>query len=319
MNVSTTDKTRVFFMKLSDYRSSGRESHVFKAERPAGLLGAHVDLITSSLKPEENIQYLLYAPIREAGNAPFGIHAEPASHALAVTDKRFLISKDRHIDTDAPTVQDIPFSHVISVEVGNALLLGWLAIRFIENGQVSCASLFYTARGSHHFEAAIREFRNKHGKTHTHLSAGGITWNEVWEHTPKSQAAILKPLTLEDEKPLYLFHSSETWNMEKKRRKKVCLAAEGRLLVTDRGLIHAVDEQPIAPHILSYGVNVCCISLAAVLSAEYVEMKKHGMIQHMLKLQAGFLSAIVNYEILLNRDKSVGVDDFVRTIQEINR
>jgi len=150
-------------VKQHTYKSTGRESHIFRAESPEGLLGVHADLIASALNPVESIHYLIYAPIREAGNAPFGIHAEPASHALAVTDHRFLISKDRHIDTIAPTVQEIPFSRVICVEIGNALLLGWLAIHSIENGQLSSTSLFYTARGCHHFERAIREFRNMYG------------------------------------------------------------------------------------------------------------------------------------------------------------
>lgn len=319
MKANTIDRRNKAPMKLSEYCSSGREPHVFRADGPDGLLGVHADIIASSLNPEEKIHYLLYTPIREAGNAPFGIHAEPASHALAITDKRFLISKNMHIDKIPPIVQDIPFSQVICIEVGNALLLGWLAIRYREKGQLSCASLFYTARGSHHFEAVVREFRKTHGKSQNYLSAGGITWTEVWEQAPKPQTAILKSLILEEEKPAYLFRSTETWVTEKRRRKKVCITAEGRLLVTDCGLIHAVDERPIAPHILSYGVNVCCIPPDAIHSAVYVEKKEHAISQHILRMQIGYSPVMINYDIPFDGDKSAGVNDFVCAVREVNR
>jgi hypothetical protein len=310
-----TDKT----IKHHEYKSRGRELHVFKADSPEGLLGVHTDLIASSLKPEERIHYLLYAPIREAGNAPFGIHAETASHALAVTDHRFLISKDRHIDKVTPTVQDIPFSQVICVEIGSALLLGWLAIHFIENGQLSCASLFYTARGSHHFERAIHAFRQLYGKTNNHWPAESIPWTEVWEQTPKPQTEILKSIILEEEKPAYLFHSTETWGTEKRRRKQVCLATEGLLLITDWGVLHAVDERPISPHILSYGVNVYCIPPGVLYSASYLEKEEHGLCRHILRLQAGKPPAIMNIDIPFDGNAHDNVADSVRAVQEMKR
>jgi len=311
MNTNTIDKKNKASIKLSEYRSSGRESHVFRAEHPEGLIGAHADLIAASLNLGEKIHYLLYSPIREAGYAPFGIHAEPASHALAVTDHRFLISKDRHIDKIPPTVQDIPFSQVICIEIGSALLLGWLAVRFIENGQLSCASLFYTARGSHHFEAAVREFRKRHGKTQNYLYEGGMTWTDLWEQTPKPQADILKSIILEEEKPAYLFHSTETWGMETRRRKEICLAAEGVFLATDYGFIHASDERRISPHILSYGVNVRCVPPGALYSLAHIEKEEHRLCLHILRMYAGIPPAIVDIDIPFDRDRSDRVEDFI--------
>jgi len=318
MNASTIDKTRKASIKLSEYRSRGREPHVFRAEGPEGLIGVHADLIAASLNPEEKIHYLLYSPMREAGVAPFGIHAEPASHALAVTDNRFLISKDRHIEAVAPTVQSIPFAQVICVEIGNALLLGWLAIRFIQNGQLYCTSLFYTARGSHHFERSIHKFRQLHGKTKNHWPAESIKWTEIWEQTPKPQTEILKSIILEEEKPIYLFRSTESWGTEKRRRKKVCLATEGLLLATDWGLIYAVDERPIAPHILSYGVNVYCIPPGALYSLTHIEKEEYGLCRHILRMQAGKPPAIFDIDIPFDGNTNDKVEDFVSAMQRGN-
>jgi len=213
----------VKIIKQYPYKSTGREPHVFRAEGPQGLLGEHAALVDSALNPGESIHYLLYTPIREAGMSPFGIHAEPASHALAVTDHRFLLSKDRHINTIAPTIREIPYSRVIGVEIGNALLLGWLAIHFIENGQPACASMFYTARGSHHFERAICEFRNMYGKSQNYIPAEGTTWADVWEKTPKMQSDIIKSLILKKENPLLLLRSNEIWGAQKRGKKRFSL------------------------------------------------------------------------------------------------
>jgi len=311
MNSNTVNKTNKASIKLSEYRSRGRELHVFRAEGPEGLIGVHADLIAASLKPREKIHYLLYAPIREAGYSPFGIHAEPASHALAVTDHRFLISKDRHIDAIAPTVQDISFSQVVCVEIGSTLLLGWFAVRFIEDDRLAFASLFDTARGSHHFEAAVREFRKMDGKTKKHLCEGGMTWARVWEQTPKPQTDILKSIILEDEKPAYLFRSTETWGMETRRQKEVCLVTEGVFLATNYGFIHASDEQRISPHILSYGVNVRCIPSHAMYSLAHIEKNEHGLCLHILRMQAGTPPAIIDTDIAFDGDRSDPVEDFI--------
>jgi hypothetical protein len=306
-------------IKQRTFKSTGRESHVFRVESPEGLIGVHADLIASSLRAEESIHYLIYAPTREAGYAPFGMYAEPASHALAVTDQRFLISKDCHKDNVAPTVQEIPFSQVVCVEIGNALLLGWLSIRFIENGQLSCTSLFYTARGSHHFERTVREFRNVYGKAQSVTPALGITWANVWEKTPKMQSDIIKSLILKEENPLYLLRSTESWGVQKRGRKKVCLATEGVLLVTDWGLIHAVDEQPVSPHVLSYGVNVRYIPLGALYALDHFEKEEHGVCRHMLRLQAGKPPALISYDIPFDESTDYNVAEFVHAMQEMKR
>jgi len=77
--------------------SNGRESWVFRAADPSELLGVHAEHIGRALDPGEELRYLLYSPMWEGHGGPFDITAPPASHAVAVSERRFLISRDPHL------------------------------------------------------------------------------------------------------------------------------------------------------------------------------------------------------------------------------
>jgi len=83
--------------------------------------------------------------------------------------------------------------------------------------------MFYTARGSHHFERAICEFRNMYGKSQNYIPAEGTTWADVWEKTPKMQSDIIKSLILKKENPLLLLRSNEIWGAQKRGKKRFSL------------------------------------------------------------------------------------------------
>jgi hypothetical protein len=145
------------------WRSSGKEPYVFRVERPDDLrglhIGVHADLMERALRPDEGLLYLLYAPVWPEKKGPFGLHATPASHAVAVTKYRFIISEDRHKEGIAPTVQSIPFDQVLYVQLGSALCLGWFVIQFVEGKKTFCTTLFFTATGIGYFETLIRQYR----------------------------------------------------------------------------------------------------------------------------------------------------------------
>lgn len=177
--------------------------------------------------------------------------------------------------------------------------------------------MFYTARGSHHFERAIREFRNMYEKSQNYIPAEGATWADVWEKTPKMQSDIIRSLILKKENPLYLLRSKEIWGAQKRGKKKTFLAPNSVLLVTDWGFIHAVDEPPVSSQMLSYGVNVRCIPLDALYSIEHFEKEEYGICRHILRLQTGIHPAIMNTEIRFNERANDSVAEFVRAIQEM--
>jgi len=170
----------------SEYRCTGKEPYVFRADKPGDLFGVHVDLMEKTLCRDEGLLYLLYSPIFPEEKGPFGLCAAPGSHAVAVTKHRFIISEDRHMEGIAPTIQSIPFDQVFYVELGNALLLGWFSIEFIVDDKPSCATLFFTATGIEHFESLIREYRRNTVANCDRFSKK-IDWVDVWHRTPMTQ------------------------------------------------------------------------------------------------------------------------------------
>lgn len=105
--------------------TSGRECWVFRAEKPEQLCGYHAQLIESALAPGEPLQYLLYSPVFDAREGPFQVGGGPASHALAVTPQRLVVSRDPHAEGGSRSVTSIALGTVSSVEIGCALALGW--------------------------------------------------------------------------------------------------------------------------------------------------------------------------------------------------
>ncbi len=291
-------------MKLSDYQSSGKEPYVFRADGPEGLIGVHARLVASALWPEEKVHYLVYAPVRKAEKAPFDIQADPESHAVAVTEQRFLISKDIHDETTAPSIESIPFDRVLYIEIGSALLLGWFVIAFEREGDLSRTSLFYTATGSHHFESAVREYRRLTEKTHSSSKEESSGWHPVFRLTPRSQVDLLKALITDNEKPVDILRFREKWREAEKKNKKACLTTDGILLVTDRGgCLYITEERPISPGILAYGTNAYCLPIDAVRSAMIVEGKNKNSMTDSARLDLERTPVVFPFDIPLSREE----------------
>lgn len=305
-------------MKLSDYHSSGKEPYVFRADGPEGLIGVHAELIASAVEPGEKIYYLLYAPIRKAGNAPFDIQAEPGSHAVAVTDHRFLISKDFHDEEAPPSIRSIPFDRILRIEVGSALLLGWFVVTFEDDGVLSKSSLFYTSTGSHHFEAAVREYRRLTGKTPAFSNETAIGWHAVWRLTPHSQIDFLKSLITDEERPVNILRFRETWMKVKKSDKKICLTTEGVILATDRrGCLHVTEEKPISPGILAYGINAFCFPIDIVRSALIVKGEKDNLAPGILRIELERTSVLVNHDLPLAQESFESAKEWLEHLRQL--
>ena len=325
-------------MKGYEYRSSGKEPYVFKVDNPRNLFGAHADLIGTTLYPEESLLYPLYSPIWESEKGVFDFktdpeflwegerailaaHTYPASHAVAVTDQRFIISEDRHIKGITPTVQAIPFQEVICVELGSALILGWLSIRFVENNRLSSTGLlFTTSTGRDHFHAAVREYRRVIGSPGEELQRGTIPWEEVWHQTALLQRERLKLLILKREQPVCVIHSSETWGMEKRGWKKrpLCLNAKGIFVATNFGLIYAVDEPPLKPGMVSFGINVCCIPPDVLKTATLLEKKAHEHNLRFLRFEIGRDSASLHCDIPFDDRNCQDASDLTHWLEKRN-
>lgn len=149
-----------------------------------------------SIHPGETLHYLLYSPIWDGRRAPFGLEALPASHAVGVMGSRFVVSVDPHDEPLPLSLQEVPFQSLLSVDIGSALLLGWLSFRFVEYDSVSKRTLLFRASGARHFEAAVRMHRSlAAGPGCESSSATALTWSEVRARAPHS-FSVVEPLLL---------------------------------------------------------------------------------------------------------------------------
>lgn len=274
-------------------RSSGKESYVLKMQSPQDLFGVHADLIERALLPGEKILYLIYVPIWDSAKALYtvpifpvslwegeinllGVHAYPASHGVAVIDHRFLISEDRRTKGILPSVRVIPFAQILRIDLGSDLIKGWFAIHIVDKGQwLSFAMLFTTTTGIGHFQSALNEYRQAIRKPQTNPHAGAIPWPEVWQKIPPLQRERLKPLILEDEQATDFIPTQEIWGQEKRgwRHVPVCWVSKSIFLSTNLGFLYAIEEPPMRPHMVSFGIDIALFPWERVRSALLIEKR----------------------------------------------
>ena len=303
----------------SEYRSTGKEPYVFRADKPGDLLGVHVDLMGKTLRRDEGLFYLLYSPICHERKGPFGLYATPASHAVAVTKYRFIISEDRHMEGIAPTVQAIPFDQVFYVKLGNALLFGWFSIEFVVDDKPSCTTLFFPATtGMKHFSIAVRKYRSMTGPAYDQLPVDAMDWPDIWQHTPKTEVDHLMPLILKEEFPFNMLRSSERWILRKRRWKNipVYLSTNGILVSSNFGFIHATDEPFIRPEIFSFGVKASCIPFDALKSAQLLQKRMYGRLLCFLRLKIARGKVTVDFDVPFDESNRKHSEDLVHFLAQ---
>jgi hypothetical protein len=264
----------------SEWQSVGREPRVYPAKEPSDLLGVHGEIMAAGLEPGERLRYMLYSPIWDGEDAPFGIKAVPASHGVAVTDTAILISANRH-DGTSPTFRRIPFDHILCVQLGTALLLGWFSVRYAEDvGVPATTSLLFTATGVEYFSAAVREYRmarmRQSGGHHVDFVS---RWEEFWKQQPADIVNRLKPLLCADENYVSSLHCEPKWSSVRWlwRRKPVCVVEESLLVATDAGLLWADRKREFRPNMYSFGINVSCIAPEDVVEASISSKAVDGL------------------------------------------
>lgn len=248
--------------------TSGREAWVFRAHTPDQLCGYHPDLIGEALERGEVLRYLLYSPLRETESAVCGVRAAPGSHALAVTDRRLVLSRDPHRYDGQRSVCAIPFEAVLSIELGEALTLGWLVLRFAGEGVLMTESAAFHASGIAHFRAALRAFRMASpGMAHSFAEPSPLP---VLPRMPAYLRSELEPLLLPGERPCLAIESQETWVTAGTRRTRRCVSPSLAFMVTDRAVLWAENERPLRPKTLAFGVSVACVDRRRVTEARLI-------------------------------------------------
>jgi hypothetical protein len=248
---------------------SGHESWVFQAHAVDELCGHHAGLVGGALRPGERPDYLLYSPLREIAAGPFGLERTRGSHAIAVTSDRFIVSRDPHRATQTPVVRDIPFSSVLAVELGEALTLGWLVVRFVADGRATSETICFQSSGIDHFRAAARAWRARADSA----SAPGAAPAPASAPAPEDDERApgpsylrhqVSPLLLSGERACVALHAGEVWRPDTARRRSACVSREISCVVTDRALVVAQSEAPPRRGTLVFAVNVTLIDRRAI-------------------------------------------------------
>jgi hypothetical protein len=208
------------------------------------------------LGAEEPPRFLLYSPLRETTAGPFGIRGRSGSHALAFTDSRVIVSRDPHSSGAARSVRVLPYEEILSVEIGEALTLGWLVLRFAAGGAVGSETIFFQSTGIALFRTAVRICRRRGTSTGVLPAAAGEEHPVLAQAPPYLRSQVL-PILLDDEQPRTVVRSVHRWRSASAR--PACTIPERLYAVTEHGLIVAESERPHRPGALVFGVNVICI------------------------------------------------------------
>ena len=245
--------------------TSGRECWVCSVSCREDLPGYHAGLITDALLPDEPVHHLLYSPRVDGGRGPFGLTGLQGSHALAATPTRFVISRDPHREGERRTVLSVPFNRILSVELGHALVLGWLRIRIFAAGGALCETILFASSGIHHFQAAIRAFRSGRAQP-VPASCDDPAWRECRDATPPWLSAEWPGLILEGEAPAAFLRSSERFEAKAASRGSglVCVSPWSAAVVTERTLFLVESQRPLRPSDLVFGVNATCVDRSAI-------------------------------------------------------
>jgi hypothetical protein len=290
--------------------SNGRESWVFRAADPRGLLGAHARLVSDAMHPGERVRYLLYSPMWEGRGGPFGIHAEPASHALAVTDARFIVSRDRHDPAAPPEVIEIPFEAVVCLESGSALMLGWLVVHFVEGGSLRSVTVLYRALGRAHFTAAVRASRSLSSPGSDRTRIGSMSWASVWNELGDRFREELEPLVAEAESPIAVATWPAVWARRRRSREgATCAAPEGALVGSDLGLISVGHDPNALPRSPNFGVNALLFPIAALRAVTLVDRTTTGPFVLALRLEIGRRGVAGVVELPFPGERLAAVED----------
>ncbi len=268
--------------------SNGLESWVFRAAHPGELLGIHAERVGRALKRGEKLHYLLYSPMWEGRGGPFGIRAEPASHAVAVTDSRFVISRDPHSDAALPTLQSIPFAEVLGIESGSALMLAWLVIHYLRDGSPHLVTVLYRALGRAHFATAVKAYRSLTASALGVAPHAALGWPTVWGEIGERYQEEVQPVLVDAESPL----SSVAWPCLPARRRRSraglsCAAPEGALVLSTHGLL-AVGHDPRAlPRSPNFGVNALAVPYATLRAVTLVDRTTSGPFVLAVRIEIG--------------------------------
>jgi len=254
------------------WESSGKEDWVFSVKHPCELIGVHAKLIDQQLDESEKVEYCIYSPRVSSTSTPFGLKAEESSSGICVTDKRFIISNNRHIKGVEPTLNVIDFENILYFNIGSAMLLSWFFLEFINCGERNRLTIIFSSNGKEHFQKALRVFK-KHNlavNTDDFKLDSSSPAAFIYRIKDKIHRDYLKTLLSNQEKCILTFSCRYIWkkilgkrSLLKRNKEASYAASKTTVLLTNKALMLAKDS---LGHSIGTSVDILNISLDKVKS-----------------------------------------------------
>ena len=303
------------------WESSGKEDWVFGVKHPCELMGVHAKLIDRELKADEKIESCLYSPRTSSTSTPFGLVVEESSYGLCVTDKRFIISKDRHVKEIEPTVTSIDFDDVLYFHIGSVLLLSWFSVTYAKDNKANTVPIIFGTNGKHHFEKALRAYKKYCSTINTDESSTDTFWTGSFLHKIRDSIHRnhLKTLISTNEKCILTFSSQYLWGkvvrkkLLSKKEKVFYPASKATVLFTNKSIMLAYDGLEFS---IGSSVDVLIIPLDRVAKVFLSEEDIENKMTHKLRvsflteandntLDISLMSLDENAKIFINNIKSL--------------
>ena len=233
------------------WESSGKESWVFSVKHPCELIGVHAKLIDQQLNESEKVEYCIYSPRVSSTSTPFGFKAAESSSGICVTDKRFIISNNRHIKGIEPTVSSINFEDILFFNFGSAMLLSWFSLGFISQEELKQLTIIFNSNGKHHFQKALRVFKKYEPAINTDDFKLNSSLPEAFIHQIKDKIHkdYLKTLLSDYEKCILTFSCRYVWervlnkhSLFKREKQVAYLTSKATVFLTNKALMIARDS-----------------------------------------------------------------------------
>ena len=275
------------------WESSGKEDWVFGVKHPCELMGVHAKLIDKELNESEKIGQCIYAPCISSTVTPFGLKSEKSSWGVCVTDKRFIISQNRHVKIIEPGVVSIDFQDILYCNIGSVLLLSWFSITYIQDGKIEKLNILFSSNGKHHFAKAVRAYKKYCCPLNTDnfvlvASTPGTFIHKVTDFIHRN---YLKTLMSSGEKCILTFSCQYIGEKAVGRkslfgkRQSACLFGKATVLLTDKSLL-------IARNSLDFSIgNSMDIQLIPLEKVKSIFVQEENIDKQMIhKLRVDFVS-----------------------------
>jgi len=278
------------------WESTGKEDWVFSVKHPCELIGVHAKVIDSQLKDPEKVEYCIYSPRVSSTSTPFGLKAAESSSGVCVTDKRFIISNNRHVKGIEPALLTINFEDILYFNIGSAMLLSWFSLGFVNHGELSRATIIFSSNGKHHFQKALRVFKKRCFAINSDDFKLDSSSPAEFIHKIKDKIHrdYLKTLLSDQEKCILTFSCRYVWeqilnkrSLLKRKSQAAYLTSKATVLLTNKAFMLARDS---VEYSIGTSVDIFNVSLDKVKGIGMFEENMDG--EKTQKLRINFIKEV---------------------------